>query len=316
VILDGRPLSADRTHWSALESLGTIEFHEYTAPEDVTKRAGGAEIIVTNKAPVRAPFIESSTALKFITVTATGYDCVDVAAARTKGIPVSNVPEYSTRSVAQFVFALLLELCEHVAKHAAAVDAGEWTKQPDFSLRKTPLYELAGKTMGIVGFGRIGRQVAEIARAFGMSVLASTSLRGSNSGASDVERCELDELFERSDVISLHCPLTPDTAGLVNRDRLARMKPGAFLINTARGALIVEADLASALENGRLAGAGLDVVSKEPIQPDNPLARAPNCLITPHIAWATEEARARLMQATAQNIKAFLDGRPIHLVGG
>ncbi len=237
-----------------------------------------------------------------------------MAAARRKGIAVSNVPEYSTHSVAQFVFALLLELCEHVAKHATAVAAGEWTAQPDFSLRKTPLHELAGKTMGIVGHGRIGRQVGLIARAFGMTVVASRSLRPTGAVDADVERCELDELFARSDVISLHCPLTPQTAGLVNRDRLALVKPGAFLINTARGALIVEADLARALEEGRLLGAGLDVVSLEPVQPDNPLLGVRNCLITPHIAWATEGARARLMAATVANITGFLAGKTVNVV--
>jgi glycerate dehydrogenase len=314
VILDGRPLAADRAAWSALDRLGAVEFHEFTSPEDVPARAQGAAILVTNNAPVRAPILETSADLRFITVTATGFDCVDVAAARQKGIPVSNVPEYSSSSVAQFVFALVLELCQNVARHAAAVAAGEWTNQPDFSLRKTPLLELAGKTMGIVGFGRIGKQVGQIAQGFGMTVVASSSSRPSASGGPSVERCHVDELFARSDVVSLHCPLTPQTAGLVNRERLGRMKPGAFLINTARGALIVDADLAEALNGGRLAGAALDVVAPEPIRPDNPLLHARNCLITPHIAWATEEARARLMDATVANTAAFLAGRPINVV--
>jgi glycerate dehydrogenase len=314
VILDGRPLAADRAAWSGLDRFGEVEYHDFTPPEEVPSRAAGATVLVTNKAPIRAPLIESSGALRFITVTATGFDCVDGAAARQKRIPVSNVPEYSTHSVAQFVFALLLELCQNVGKHAQAVGTGEWTNQPDFALRKTPLYELAGKTMGIVGFGRIGRQVGAIAQGFGMTVVASNSLRPSPSSGEPVDRCDLDELFARADVISLHCPLTPQTAGLVNRERLDRVKPGAFLINTARGALVNEKELALALDSGRLAGAGIDVVSQEPIRPDNPLRGARNCLITPHIAWATEEARARLMEATVANVAAFVAGSPINVV--
>jgi glycerate dehydrogenase len=314
VILDGRPLAADRAAWSGLDRFGEVEYHDFTPPEEVPSRAAGAGVLVTNKAPIRAPLIESSGSLRFITVTATGFDCVEGAAARQKRIPVSNVPEYSTHSVAQFVFALLLELCQNVGKHTQAVGAGEWTNQPDFALRKTPLYELAGKTMGIVGFGRIGRQVGAIAHGFGMTVVASKSLRPSPSSGESVDRCDLDELFARADVISLHCPLTPQTAGLVNRERLDRVKPGAFLINTARGALVNEKELALALDSGRLAGAGIDVVSQEPIRPDNPLRGARNCLITPHIAWATEEARARLMEATVANVAAFVAGSPINVV--
>ena len=219
VILDGRPLAPDGAAWSGLVGLGEVEYHDFTCPEDVPARGRDATILVTNKAPIRAPLIETATALRFITVTATGYDCVDVTAARQQGIPVSNVPEYSTHSVAQFVFPLLLELCEHVASHAEAVKAGEWTSQPDFALRKTPLYELAGKTMGVVGVGRIGRQVALIATALGMKVLASKSTRPSPSSNDPILRCDLDDLFDRSDVISLHCPLTAQTAGLVNRQR-------------------------------------------------------------------------------------------------
>jgi glycerate dehydrogenase len=307
-------LAANRAAWSGLGRLGDVEYHDFTLPDDVPARARDATVLVTNKAPIRAPLIETAPGLRFITVTATGYDCVDVAAARQRGIPVSNVPEYSTHSVAQFVFALLLELCEHVASHAEAVKAGEWTSQPDFALRKTPLYELADKTMGVVGLGRIGRRVAVIAEALGMSVLASKSARPSPSSDARIVRCDIDELFARCDVISLHCPLTVETAGLVNRLRLARMKSSAFLINTARGALVVEPELALALNEGRLAGAALDVVSQEPIRPDNPLLGARNCLITPHIAWATEEARARLMEATVANVAGFLAGQPINVV--
>jgi glycerate dehydrogenase len=314
VVLDGRPLAAERESWAGLDRLGEVEVHEYTAPEDVRARADGAAVLVTNKAPIRADVIDQSPDLRFITLMATGYDCVDVAAARRRGIPVSNVPEYSTDSVAQFVFALLLELCHHVGRHDAAVRAGEWSRQPDFSLRKTPLIELAGKTIGIVGYGRIGRRVDTLAKAFGMSVIACSPSRRQHPDGPPVEWVEVDELFARSDVISLHCPMTPQTADLVNHNRLARMKPTAFLINTARGRLIVEADLAEALAAGRLAGTGLDVVSAEPIRPDNPLLTAPNCLITPHIAWATEDARRRLRDATVANIAAFLGGQPVNVV--
>ena len=219
-------------------------------PRKCRSRAAGAEILITNKAPIRAELINESPALRFIAVTATGFDCVDIAAARRRGIPVSNVPVYGTRSVAQYVFALLLELCHHVSLHDQAVRALEWTNQPDFSIRKTPLIELAGKTMGIVGLGRIGECTAELAHAFGMTVLAHDSFQRPLASGISVEWCELDDLFARSDVISLHCPLTPQTTGLVNRARLEKMKPTAFLINTARGPLIVDADLAHALEQG------------------------------------------------------------------
>jgi glycerate dehydrogenase len=314
VVLDGRPLAEDRQAWAGLDRLGEVEFHLFTPPEDVASRARGATVVATNKAPVTAKLIDELPELRFITMMATGFDCVDVAAARRRGITVSNVPIYGTDSVAQFVFAVLLELCQQVGLHAQAVRAGEWTNQPDFSLRKTPLIELAGKTMGIVGFGRIGRRVGELARAFGMPVLAYDAFPPASPMGADVTWCELDDLFARADVISLHCPLTDQTAGLVNRERLRRVKPGAYLINTARGGLVVEADLAEALVGGRLAGAAVDVVSREPIRPDNPLLAVPNCLITPHIAWATTEARARLMETMVANVAGFLAGKPINVV--
>jgi glycerate dehydrogenase len=316
VVLDGRPLAPDRGAWAGLERLGELELHEYSTAAEIPVRAAGAAVLVTNKSPIREELIAGSPELRFITVTATGFDCVDLAAARRRGIPVSNVPEYGTLSVAQYVFALILELCHHVALHGDAVRAGEWTRQPDFSLRKTPLCELAGKTMGIAGYGRIGRRVGELARAFGMHVLAyDPAARPAAARAGDpVEWCDLDTLFSRSHVISLHCPLTEQTAGLVNRQRLRLVPPGAFLINTARGGLVVEADLADALNSGRLAGAGVDVVGHEPVEPGNPLLGAKNCLITPHIAWATAEARGRLMDSTVANVSAFLAGQPINVV--
>jgi glycerate dehydrogenase len=314
VVTDGRPMGAERAIWTGLDRLGEVEVYEYSAPEEVPARAAGATVLVVNKTPISAALIDGLPDLQFITMTATGFDCVDIAAARRRGIPVANVPIYGTESVAQYVFAMLLELCHHVSLHDAAVRAGEWTRQPDFSIRKTPLIELAGKTMGIVGYGRIGRRVGELAHAFGMEVIAHDVYRWPEDDGRSARWCELDDLFARADVISLHSPLTPQTTGLVNRDRLMRMKPTAFLINTARGPLIAEADLAEALAAGRLAGAGLDVVAVEPIRPENPLLAAPNCLITPHIAWATADARQRLMDSTVSNIAAFLEGRPVNVV--
>ena len=262
VVLDGRPLADDRTAWAGLERLGELILYDYSKAEEIPPRTAGAAILVTNKSPIREELIAVLPELRFITVTATGFDCVDLAAARRRGIPVSNVPEYGTLSVAQYVMALLLELCHHAALHGAAVRAGEWTRQPDFSLRKTPLCELASKTMGIVGYGRIGRRVGELAQAFGMQLLACDQAKppATASAAEPIEWCDLDALFARSDVISLHCPLTEQTAGLVNRRRLQRSRPNAFLINTARGGLVVEEDLAEALNSGKLAGAALDVV--------------------------------------------------------
>ncbi len=314
VVLDGRPLAPERESWTALGRLGELELHEFTAPEDVAARARGATVLVTNKAPILRALIDSSPELKYVTLMATGFDCVDIAAARRKGIPVSNVPVYGTNSVAQFVFALTLELCHHVGKHVAAVHAGEWTNQPDFSLRKTPLIELAGKTMGIVGLGRIGRRVGELAKAFGMSILAYDVYPQELPAELAATWCSLDELFARADVISLHCPMTDQTAGLVNSERLKHVKPTAFLINTARGGLVVEKDLAAALNEGRLGGAAVDVVSQEPIRPENPLVAAKNCLVTPHIAWATTEARSRLMETVVANVAAFIASRPINVV--
>ena len=314
VILDARPFFAERAAWRGLDAFGEVELHQATSAEEVRGRSLGAEILITNKAPIRTDLIQESTPLQFISVTATGFDCVDIAAARGRGIPVSNVPVYGTRSVGQYVFALVLELCHHVTLHDQAVRALEWTNQPDFSIRKTPLIELAGKTMGIVGLGRIGECTAELAGAFGMKVLAHDSSQRHLASGISIEWCELDDLFERSDVISLHCPLTPQTAGLVNTARLRKMKPTAFLINTARGPLIVDADLAQALKEGTLAAAAVDVVSVEPIRPDNPLLKAPNCILTPHIAWATAEARGRLMESTIANVGAFLNGEPINVV--
>jgi len=314
VVLDGRTLNSDRNAWAGLDALGEVAYHEVSEPGDVLERAEAASILIVNKCPVRRDVIAKLPDLKYIAVTATGFDCVDLDAARDRGIPVSNVPEYSTYSVAQFTFALLLELCQRVGMHADAVRAGEWTNQPDFSLRKAALVELAGKTMGIAGYGRIGRRVADVASALGMHVVAYRPSGKADRAGEAVATCTLDELFERADVISLHCPLTDKTKGMVNRDRIRRARPTSMLINTARGALIVEQDLADALNAGEIAGAAVDVVTREPIAADNPLLKARNCIITPHIAWTTNEARERLLESTVANVKAFLAGKPVNVV--
>jgi glycerate dehydrogenase len=316
VVLDGYTLAADGNSWDALHRLGEIEVHHRSSADEVAARARGAAVLITNKASIPVEVIDGSPDLRFIAVSATGFDCVAVTAASRRGIPVSNVPEYGTDSVAQFVFALLLELCHHVGLHAGAVAAGDWGSSADFCFWRMPLIELAGKTLGLVGYGRIGRRVGELAHAFGMSVLAHSRSRSTPPPFEPFAWTELDELFARAEVISLHCPLTPQTAGLVNRERLQRVRRDAFLINTARGGLVVEQDLAEALNEGRLAGAAVDVVAQEPILPDNALQSARNCLITPHIAWATREARRRLLAATVTNVANFLAGRPTNVVNG
>jgi glycerate dehydrogenase len=313
VVLDGYTLNPGDNPWDPVAKLGELVVHDRTAPADVVARATGATVILTNKTPVTAATIAQLPDLKFIGVLATGYNVVDVAAARARGIPVSNVPVYGTDAVAQFVMALLLNRCHGVAHHHAAVTSGEWARRGDFCFWDQPLVELAGQTMGIVGFGRIGRRVGELAHALGMKVLAYDQFRGT-SPAYPFAWAEMDELFARSDVVSLHCPQTAENAGMINATLLARMKPTAYLVNTARGGLVNEKDLADALNAGRIAGAACDVVSVEPIRPDNPLLTAKNITLTPHIAWAALAARQRLMQTTADNIAAFQQGAPINVV--
>lgn len=313
VVLDGYTMNPGDNPWDSLAQLGTLKVYDRTPPELVVERAAPAAIVLTNKTHLPADVLAQLPNLRFVAVLATGYDVVDVAAARARGIPVSNVPEYGTDSVAQHVFALLLELCHHVGLHDAAVHDGEWSRAADFCFWKRSLVELTGLTFGIVGFGRIGRRVGTIAQAFGMQVLASGTPR-KDAAPYPVTWADMPDLFARADVVSLHCPLTPETAGFVNRALLGHMKPAAFLINTARGGLVNEADLALALNAGQLAGAAVDVASIEPIHPDNPLLGARNCLITPHIAWASLAARQRLMTTAARNVEAFLAGAPIHVV--
>jgi len=317
VVIDGFTLNPGDLSWAALERLGKCTIYDRSSPNEILTRAADAEIVVTNKAVLSREQIFALPKLKYIGVTATGYNIVDVEAARERGIPVCNVPAYGTRSVAQMTIALLLELTQRVGHHAQTVREGRWSKCPDFCYWDYPLIELDGLTMGIVGFGQIGRAVGDLARAFGMRTLAGRRTGRASVPAShdpQVEFAELDSLFARSDVISLHCPLTPETKHLVNAQRIALMKPTAFLLNTSRGPLIDEPALADALNDGRIAGAGLDVLSVEPPLPDNPLFRAKNCFITPHIAWATRAARSRLLDASVTNIAAFLRGKPTNVV--
>ena len=315
VVLDGHTLNPGDCPWDPVARLGEFTAHDRTPADQIVPRAAGAEIVLTNKTPLSEDALSQLPGLRFISVLATGYNVVDTLAARKRGIPVSNVPIYGTDSVAQFTFALLLELCHHVGRHGERVRSGEWSRQVDFCFWDSPLIELAGRTMGIVGFGRIGLRVGELAHAFGMEVLAYDAVPGPPPPQYEpFAFATLEEVFSRCDVVSLHCPLAADNAGMVNARLLGRMQPHAVLLNTARGGLVREADLATALNAGRIAGAAVDVVSAEPIRPDNPLLSARNCLITPHIAWATVAARRRLMETTARNVEAFLRGEPIHVV--
>jgi glycerate dehydrogenase len=311
VILDGFTTNPGDVSWAPVEACGRLTVFDRTAADDVVSRAAAADVVLTNKTLLGRAEIAALPRLKMIGVLATGTNVVDSAAARERGVPVCNVPEYSTPNVVQATFALLLELTNRVGHHDATVRAGRWSACEDFCYWDGELVELAGLTLGVVGHGRIGRGVAAVGRAFGMHVVASR-----RNAAADPECVDLDTLFRRSDVVTLHCPLTPDTQGLVDARRLGLMKPSAFLVNTARGALVDEAALAAALDAGRIAGAGLDVLSVEPPPPSNPLLRAKNCVITPHVAWATRNARRRLIEATAGNLQAFAAGRPRNVVNG
>jgi glycerate dehydrogenase len=308
VVLDGFTLNPGDLTWDELKSLGDCEIHDRTLSQEVLARAADAEIVLTNKTVLTREQIQGLPRLRYIGVLATGTNIVDVVAARERNIPVTNVPTYGTKSVAQMTFALLLELAQHVGHHAQTVRAGRWTRSADWCYWDLPLIELEGLTMGIVGFGRIGRAAADLAAAFGMKILTHSRSQARQS-ASNVTFVDLQTLFRHCDVVSLHCPLTPETKQLVNAERLSWMKPSAFLLNTSRGPLIDELALADALDAGKIAGAGLDVLSIEPPPDDNPLLRAKNCLVTPHIAWATRAARSRLMQIAVANIRVFLDRR-------
>ena len=313
IVLDGYGLNPGDLSWSGMEALGELTVYDRTSPSELLERSADAEVLITNKTLITAEDMSALPQLKYIGVLATGYNVVDIDAAKSHGIVVTNIPAYSTSSVAQMVFAHLLNITQRVGYYADENKQGRWTKSADFCYWDTPLMELDGKKMGIVGFGNIGQATARIAQAFGMEVCVVTSKEQSSLPAG-MKKMKLDELFTSCDVVSLHCPLTPTTKEMVNANRLKLMKPQAILINTGRGPLINEQDLADALNEGRIAGAGLDVLSVEPSQKDNPLLSAKNCFITPHIAWATKEARIRLMNIAVENLKAYQEGHIINNV--
>ena len=312
VILDGYTLNPGDLSWEGVKDLGNCTFYDRTPPELTVERAKDADAVFTNKVVLNKEVIEQLPELKYIGVLATGYNVIDMDAARTAGIKVTNIPAYSTASVAQMVFSHILNFAQNVAVHAKSVSDGEWAENMDFSYWETPQMELAGKTIGIIGFGQIGQAVANIALAFGMKVIFNN--RSQKETALDARQVDFDTLLAESDFISINCPLTNENKGFINKETIEKMKPEVFLVNTGRGPLINEKDLADALNNGRIAGAGLDVLSTEPPSEDNPLPKAKNCSITPHIAWATFEARTRLMQIATENLKAFLDGNPKNVV--
>ena len=316
VVLDGYCLNPGDNPWNEFSSLGELSVYDRTSPHELLQRSGNADVLITNKTRIPKDIILNLPYLKYIGVLATGYDVVDIIAAKERGIPVTNVPEYGTNSVAQFVFALLLELCHHVGQHNRAVHDGEWSQCPDFSFWKTNLIELYGKIIGIVGFGRIGRRVGEIAHSFGMEVLAVDIDKKESPFYTPFSWASINDALRLSDILSLNCSLTFDNKELINRNSLSLMKPSALLINASRGGLVNENDLADALNSGMIAGAAVDVVSREPIKPDNPLIKAKNCIITPHIAWASLESRKRLMHKAADNLKSFLSRSPTNVVNG
>jgi len=316
VVLDGYAENPGDISWAPLEVLGELTVYDRTALTEsplIAERIGDAEIAVTNKTPITRTVIDACPNLRAIAVLATGYNVVDTAYAREKNIPVMNVPVYGTDNVAQYAIALLLEACSQVGHHDRSVHAGEWTRSIDFCYWQKPLIEVSGKTAGIIGFGRIGQAVARILSAMNVRVLAySRSERAEGRALADY--VPLDTLFQKSDFIFLHCPLTPETDGIINAANIAKMKDGVIIVNNGRGQLIVEEDLAAALTRGKVAYAAVDVASSEPIAAENPLLHAPNCIITPHISWATKEARERIMQMTADNVRAFMDGKPTNVV--
>ena len=316
VVLDGYTENPGDLSWDGLGALGELTVYDRTPVDDeaeIIRRIGDAALVYTNKTPISRRVIDACPNMKFISLLATGYNVVDYRYAGEKGIPVTNVPTYGTASVSQFSIALLLEICHHIGHHDASVHAGNWERSIDWCYWDYPLIELEGKTMGVIGFGRIGQAEGRVAKALGMRVLAN-DLYPSDSGRAIAEYVDLDTLLAQSDVVTLHCNLTPENTGFINRDAIAKMKDGAILINNARGQLINEQDVADALNSGKLAAAGLDVVSTEPIRGDDPLLKAKNCIITPHISWAPKESRQRIMDCAVANAKAFLDGAPINVV--
>ena len=318
VVLDGDTENPGDLSWDELGNLGELTVYDRTPVNDeseIIRRIGDAEAVFTNKTPISKAVIDACPGMKFISMLATGYNVVDYVYAGEKGIPVTNVPSYGTASVAQFAIAMLLEICHHVAHHSDTVHQGKWSKSIDWNYWDYPLIELDGKTMGIIGFGSIGRQTGTIAKALGMKVLAYDNME-TEAGKAIGEYVPLDTLLAEFDVIALHCPLFPDTQGIVNRDTIAKMKDGVILLNNSRGPLVVEQDLADALNSGKVYAVGLDVVGTEPINPDNPLLTAKNCIITPHISWAPKESRQRIMDCAVENVKAYIVGAPVNVVNG
>lgn len=317
VVLDGYTENPGDLSWNGFRELGDLMVYDrssLTDKQEVIERIGDAEIIITNKTPISKEVLDACTNIKYIGVLATGYNVVDTITAREKGIPVCNIPTYGTDAVGQFAIALLLEICHHIGYHSGEVIKGRWQNNADWCFWDYPLIELAGKKMGIIGYGRIGQATGRIAQALGMKVLAYDAYKNPALVSETCEYVEMEELLRDSDVISLHCPLFPETEGIINKDNIARMKDGVIILNNSRGPLIVEQDLADALNTGKVYAAGVDVVSTEPIKADNPLLSAKNCIITPHIAWAPKEARQRLMNIAISNLEAFLKGEPTNVV--
>ena len=314
VVLDGYTLNPGDLSWSGIEKHGELTVHDRTAPEQIMERLAGAEIVFTNKTPLTREHFASNPQIRFVGVLATGYNVVDIAAAKERKIPVCNIPTYGTMAVAQFAAALMLELCHRVGRHADSVKSGDWSRGSDFCYWLNPLIELDGKTLGVVGFGRIGQAFGKIAQAFGMNILAVDEYPNKSLESDTLRYTTLDDLYANADVISLHCPLFDNNKGMINQAAIAKMKPGVLILNTSRGPLINEADLAEALKSGRVAGAGVDVLSCEPPSLENPLLSAPNCIVTPHIAWATKEARSRLMNIAVDNLAAFIKGKAQNVV--
>jgi len=313
VVLDGYTLNPGDIAWSGLEKLGELTVYDRTPADKIVSRIGNAEIIFTNKTPISKETLDACANVKFIGVLATGYNVIDVAAAKEKGIPVCNVPTYGTDAVGQFAIGLLLEICHHIAHHDKAVHDGRWENNQDWCFWDYPLIELSGKTMGVIGFGRIGQVTGRTAKALGMNVIAFDEFPN-EAGKEIADYVSLDTLFAESDVIALHCPLFPSTEGIVNKSNIAKMKDGVIILNNSRGPLIVEQDLADALNSGKVYAAGIDVVSTEPIKGDNPLLTAKNCIITPHISWAPKESRQRLMDIAVDNLEKFLNGEAQNVV--
>lgn len=314
VVLDGITLNPGDLSWDKLKALGNVTVYDRTPSGKIQERSSGAEILLTNKTLLTGNVLETLPSLRYIGILSTGYNVVDIETAKRKGIIVTNVPSYSTSSVVQHTFALLLELCLRVQRHSDSVEKGDWVSSVDFSYSVHPLVELSGKTLGIIGFGNIGQKMADVAASFGMKVVSFSTTNTDQSHRPDFRWVSIEELFRESDVVTLHCPLVPETKGLVSLRYLKLMKRSSFLLNTSRGAVVVEEDLAHALNNDLIAGAGIDVLSSEPPTGNNPLLKAKNCIITPHIAWATKEARTRLMEIAVSNLSGFLAGRSVNVV--